>query len=578
MSQLRANEFANSDGDGSPSFPFGADFAGITTAVGIKATNIDISGISTFSTFKVTGAADFDGDVTLSSGIFGGLNITGGDLNVTGGNISVDGNFISGGKKLPISSVSNTEPTSPDVGDLWTDISVIPSALKIYNGSTWVEFSTGSGGGVSFAYKFITSNSDPSSGELGFDNNSLDAASTLKISKFDSNSVDIESYLTTVGSSDSTIKGHIKISDLENPDLFALFSISSSSGPTGDYFTIQIAHLSGETTFADGKDLIIAFSRTGDKGNAGTDGTDGTTTITTTNSVSGSFNVDLGTTSSNEFIITKTDPSVVVGEDSNPQTISITTPYVFGRDLGDADGGNSFLVKATKNPISAPDVDSNGESEEGLQITRRGKLNIAQNGAPSIQIRRNGNNGSFPRKNGSLISFYQNGGDAQNINELVGTISVDTLGNVTLNGSHLSRWSQLPDNADRIEIKNGTLLTNLDEMCAWGTERNVALNRMEISSVEGDANVAGVFQDWDDDDEVYTKDFYCAMTGDYIIRIAQGTNVSRGDLLMSAGDGTAKPQGDDIVRSKTVAKVTSSEVTVTYDDGSYCVPCVLMAC
>jgi len=55
-------------------------------------------------------------------------------------------------------------------------------------------------------------------------------------------------------------------------------------------------------------------------------------------------------------------------------------------------------------------------------------------------------------------------------------------------------------------------------------------------------------------------------------------NVNRGDLLMSAGDGTAKPQGDDIVRSKTIAKVTSTSVTCTYEDGSYCVPCVLMAC
>ena len=47
---------------------------------------------------------------------------------------------------------------------------------------------------------------------------------------------------------------------------------------------------------------------------------------------------------------------------------------------------------------------------------------------------------------------------------------------------------------------------------------------------------------------------------------------------MSAGDGTAKPQDDDIVRSKTIAKVTSTNVSHTYDDGSYCVPCVLMAC
>ncbi len=69
-----------------------------------------------------------------------------------------------------------------------------------------------------------------------------------------------------------------------------------------------------------------------------------------------------------------------------------------------------------------------------------------------------------------------------------------------------------------------------------------------------------------------------AMTGDMVIRIAKDTTVSRGDLLMSAGDGTAKPQGDDIVRSKTIAKVTSTNKSHTYDDGTYLVPCVLMAC
>ena len=115
-------------------------------------------------------------------------------------------------------------------------------------------------------------------------------------------------------------------------------------------------------------------------------------------------------------------------------------------------------------------------------------------------------------------------------------------------------------------------------MCEWGEEDNEQLNRMKISDVEGDPNVSGVFQSWDDDDDTYTNDFYCAMTGDFIIRIAEGTVVQRGDLLMSAGDGTAKPQGDGFVQDKTIAKVTSTHVTCTYDDGSYCVPCVLMAC
>ena len=75
-----------------------------------------------------------------------------------------------------------------------------------------------------------------------------------------------------------------------------------------------------------------------------------------------------------------------------------------------------------------------------------------------------------------------------------------------------------------------------------------------------------------------TIDLNVAMTGDMVIRIAKDVTVERGDLLMSAGDGTAKPQDDDIVRSKTVAKVISNNVSCTYDDDSYCVPCVLMAC
>jgi len=171
---------------------------------------------------------------------------------------------------------------------------------------------------------------------------------------------------------------------------------------------------------------------------------------------------------------------------------------------------------------------------------------------------------------GTLIRFDQD-------TVFEGSISVSGT-TVSYNGAHLSRWSQLPSVAERIEILRGSVLSNLDEMCEWGDEDNEQLNRMKVSDVEGDKNVAGVFQAWDDDDDTYTNDFYCAMTGDFIIRIGSGVTVERGDLLMSAGDGTAKPQDDDIVRSKTVAKVTSTSVTCTYDDGSYCVPCVLMAC
>lgn len=169
---------------------------------------------------------------------------------------------------------------------------------------------------------------------------------------------------------------------------------------------------------------------------------------------------------------------------------------------------------------------------------------------------------------GSIVVFYQNGTPE-------GSISVSGT-TVSFNGGHLARWSRLADNNKDTSIVKGTVMTNLDEMVEWGDEDNEQLNKMAVSSVEGDVNVSGVFVNWDEDDD--WNDMNIAMTGDMVIRIAQGTTVQRGDLLMSAGDGTAKPQGDDIVRSKTIAKVTSTSVSHTYDDGTYLVPCVLMAC
>ena len=163
-----------------------------------------------------------------------------------------------------------------------------------------------------------------------------------------------------------------------------------------------------------------------------------------------------------------------------------------------------------------------------------------------------------------------------------GTISVSGT-TVSYNGGHLSRFSQLQNGQRDPYIKKGTLLSNLDSMCEWRDADgnllpNEQLNKVKVSDVEGDINVAGVFVNWDNDDQENPFDLNMAMTGDMIIRIAQGVTVNRGDLLMSSGDGTAKPQGDDIRKSKTIAKVTSTNVTCTYEDGSYCVPCVLMAC
>jgi hypothetical protein len=233
------------------------------------------------------------------------------------------------------------------------------------------------------------------------------------------------------------------------------------------------------------------------------------------------------------------------------------TTTTTGTERARITSGGDFLVGKTGGNISAV----------GCQIEPDGLGVFTADGAIGLLINR-------LTSDGDLVSLRQAGTQE-------GTISVSGT-TVSYNGGHLSRWAQTTTAKDESLVK-GTVLSNLDEMNVYTDAEgnpvdNEQLNKVKVSDVEGDANVAGVFVNWTHDDAHDVDEINMAMTGDMIIRIAQGVIVARGDLLMSAGDGTAKPQGDDIVRSKTIAKVTSTHVTCTYADGSFCVPCVLMAC
>ena len=95
----------------------------------------------------------------------------------------------------------------------------------------------------------------------------------------------------------------------------------------------------------------------------------------------------------------------------------------------------------------------------------------------------------------------------------------------------------------------------------------------KISTTDEAKNVYGVFHAWDI--EAY-NDMMVASVGSYVVRIHKDETVAKGDLLQSNGDGTAKKQSDDNIKSSTFAKVLSNTKIETYSDGSYIVPCSLM--
>ena len=255
----------------------------------------------------------------------------------------------------------------------------------------------------------------------------------------------------------------------------------------------------------------------------------------------------------------------------------------------------------------------NGNTTQGASITELGRCHFNVSGTLH----------HFNRtEDGDVVGFGSAGGTEGYIN-----ISGSTTNYGAFCGSH---WSRLADNS-KPTILRGTIMESIDEMCDWyqaeadveeSTDENGKVTpaykikepitlpngksvgdavtftvdgvehtgvykkeddikhvKSKISDTADSTKVYGLFMCWDDaddgrlDDDV--NDLKIAQVGTYVIRVNKDVTVAAGNLLVSNGDGTAKVQDDDIIRSKTVAKVNSNIKVETYSDGSYTVPCTL---
>jgi len=199
-----------------------------------------------------------------------------------------------------------------------------------------------------------------------------------------------------------------------------------------------------------------------------------------------------------------------------------------------------------------------------------------------------------------------------------------TEGNISVSGTTVSyngftgtHWTRLADNSKPTILK-GTVLETLDEMVDWynlefndsngepqkiphlltdsqssgdvitynhnGTDYQATIVReadikhmkSKVSDTTDAKNVYGVFSHWDFGDDDGINDIIVASVGSFVVRIKSGETIAKGDLLQSNGDGTAKVQTDDNIKSSSFAKVLSTTKIETYEDGSFIVPCSLM--
>ena len=229
-----------------------------------------------------------------------------------------------------------------------------------------------------------------------------------------------------------------------------------------------------------------------------------------------------------------TNADVIINEDHNNQDFRVESDGNANAFFIDADGEFASVGQVT---YSSP---GNGNNTTGWASTTARRMWASA-----------ASDHGFNRTSDGVILSLRSGGTEE------GTISVSGS-SVAFNGfvgRHES--SGIPT-----DTPVGTVVSTIDELDVYDssslkagqTRANHA--KVEVSNSVGDSCVYGVLAE-------FTEKGKAAIASVGIGSVLVTGACNKGDLLESNGDGTAKVQSDDIIRSKTIGKVTIGNSTTT---------------
>lgn len=120
-----------------------------------------------------------------------------------------------------------------------------------------------------YRWSTTTTDTDPGSGKLGFDNATLSSATTLFISETDAASGPMANVLALWDDSTSTTKGTLYVYKVGQLSTYCVFTVSGTITDAGAYAKFTVAHAASNGTFAADDQLSVLFVPKGDVGDPG---------------------------------------------------------------------------------------------------------------------------------------------------------------------------------------------------------------------------------------------------------------------------------------------------------------------
>ena len=288
-------------GDGSTTFnlpdyrgrsPFGADNMGGSAASRVTTAGSGVDG----ATLGAVGGAQ---NITLTQGNLPSVNLTANSKsmpiylrqntaisNVAGTNVVLDLQTTSGGGGVDTKSYEVGGQTVPLGGSGTATFNMPPSIVQNWIILAVPALASASNLGVNgyyYQWSSATSDADPGSGKLGFNNSTLSSATQIYISELDNVGNAMASVLATWDDSTSSARGRLYVYKVGALTTFCVFNITSAITDGGVYDKFTVSYVASGGSFTAGDQLSVLFMPTGDKGDTGSAGPDGSAGATGTN-------------------------------------------------------------------------------------------------------------------------------------------------------------------------------------------------------------------------------------------------------------------------------------------------------